>query len=134
MQLSKEEIGALLSAFADALNNMSQEEYAQLLTGAGRFQFFSDSQRKPGTPKGKEPLPSVKEVAEKLNGAVTREDAWNILAVAPRAGRKKYLTELAIIFGVHITKQDTTSRIEDKLIESVVGAKIRSETIQKLPL
>ena len=128
------EIGLLLSALSEALLGMSDEEYAKMLRGEGGFQFVSDLPAKANRPKPDERWPDVDKVAAGIARASTREDARKALGEIPKRARKKYLIEIAKLFGVHILTQDTIGKIEEKLVESVVGAKIRTDAIKSLPL
>lgn len=130
----KREIAALFSALVDTLNGMSDEEFAMLLRREGKLQFAPNGRQRQGKAKGLENSPDIKKVAERLLTVTTREAAQEILTSSPKSGRKIYLTKVARMLGVHVTKQDNIDRIAEKLVESVVGSKIRSDAIRTLPL
>lgn len=63
-----------------------------------------------------------------LKATQTRDAALEILRSAKRP--KSELTQLARYLKVHVDKQDKVDGIEEKLIENIIGARLRSEAIQ----
>ena len=136
MNERRQELVVLLRAFADALAAMSDEEYASLLENGGKLRYVRGikKQREKALATSTPEL-SIEEVAERFRHASTRDEARHVLdSNVPHGREREYLTLLAQVFGVHITKQDNARKIADKLIALGVGANIRSEAIQTLPL
>ena len=131
---SRKEIAALLAALANGIRQMTDEEFAMLVAGEGTMQFVSTYRRTRVAQKGRAASQDIAVAADKLKACATREEAYTLLAGVPKTGRRKFLVDLANILGVHHTKQDTVSRMEERIVESVVGAKIRSEALRTLPL
>ena len=123
----------LLSAFADALDSMDDREFDLLIQGKVRLRIVE----KPGTKKAP-PLNdfrldgAISEIAQKLNTAESRESAASLLASINEPRRKDFLLLLAKSCGVRVESKDNIARIEQKLIETVVGSKLDSEAIRKV--
>ena len=121
-----------MAAFTEVVNKMTNEELDMLMKGEGSLKFAARNQRVK-TAKLKYNVIDVGDIAKKLSNATNLEEAMEVLATIPKSGRRKYLAELATTFRVYITKRDTISSIEEKIIESVVGARMRSEAMLSLP-
>ena len=134
MTISRKEVASLFAALACTVQGMSDQQFVMWLAGEGSLRFDSVTRSKSKNRKETLPPADLEELRANLQTAVTREDAWDIMARAPRVGRRVYLAQFAKMFRVHITKQDTVPKIEEKLIEAIVGPKIRSKAIQDLPL
>ena len=134
----------LLVAFADALDSMDDNEFDSLVRGKGKLRFVGDgtNAQKPVTVK---PLvdpavelrlqDEVSEIAGKLLDADSREMAENLLAsinVPKGKGRRDFLIRLAKACAVHVESKDAIARIEQKLVENTVGAKLRSKAIREV--
>ena len=74
----------------------------------------------------------VNAVVLKLHEAGSREYAENILSSINHPRRKDFLLRLARACDVQVTSKDNISTIQNRVIESVVGAKLSSEAIQKV--
>lgn len=136
MTLSKRDLAALLMAFADALNEMNDDDFRMLVSGSGRFVFTSV---KRASQPAQEPdlgqhTSTIVGVAQKLREATTREEARQVLNDALPGRRRAELVDLARLLRVHQTKADSIDSIEERIIDSVVGTKIRSRVLQELPL
>ena len=132
MDSTKHTISKLLASFADALNSMDEQEFEQLIRGEGRLRFVSTSRNGRKVVGTKEMNSAVKEVAQKLKEADSREAAERLLASISYPRRKDFLILLAQASRVHVGSRDTIARIEHKLIEHVVGTKLRSKVFREV--
>ena len=73
----------------------------------------------------------TEEVWQKLNECNDRDEARQILSTIVN---RNTLASLAKNLKIHVTKHDKREDIENKLIESVIGGKLRTEAIQTLNL
>ena len=64
----------------------------------------------------------------KFKECSTREDGFVVLS--QYMNDKKTLTEFARMLDISVLKQDSVDKIKEKIIESTVGAVIRSNAIQ----
>jgi hypothetical protein len=131
----------LLRAVLKALEALDEAEMEQVLQGKGRLKFVGLESR--GTPKrvrGKTPIKirmateELQALAQQLRSCKTREEAMGLLRKDNHALLKESLAKLARLLGIHINKSDRREKIEDKIVEFAVGAKLRSEAIRTLSL
>ncbi len=133
MRTSTQTIAKLLAAFADAMETMDEHEFELLMRGEAKLRLVENEK---GT--GKKPAEdlrfdqSVSEVAQQLNDAESRESAEALIASINQPQRKKFLIALSRSCGVSVGSRDNIGRIEQKLIENVVGSKLRSQAIKKV--
>ena len=132
MSESKQTIAKLLVAFADALNSMDDREFALLIQGKARLRLFEERKT------AKKPLAdscldeAISELVQNLNSARSREDAESLIASIDQPRRRDFLVLLAKACGVSVGSKDSITRIEQMLIENVVGARLRSEAIKNV--
>jgi hypothetical protein len=96
--------------------------------------FLSSVSSPPGKTAGFAKLPAysdaerVGEILSDLQTATSRDEAARILRLFNLTRRE--LVELARARSVHVRKEDNVSRIEEKLIESIIGARLNSLAIR----
>lgn len=146
MNNTKRTISKLLVVFADALDSMDDSEFDSLIQGKGKLSFVSveTNGQKPVTvkplvkPEAEARLQAeVSETAQKLFDADSRETAENLIAsikIPKGRGRKDFLIRLAKACTVHVESKDAIARIEQKLVEGTVGAKLRSKALREVTL
>ena len=133
MSESKQTISRLLSAFADALDSMDDHEFNLLVQGKVRLRIVEKPKIKKAPPLNEPRLDgAISEIAQKLSTAESRESAASLLASINQPRRKELLLLLARSCGVRLESKDNIARIEQKLIENVVGSKLDSEAIRKV--
>ena len=139
--MSKSEVVNLLKVIVQALNQLDESQYEQLLNGKGRIKFIELEPR--ATDRHVKRQRSLKVnlsdeemqlVAEQLKICQTRDDARTLLHKNGRDMSKDSLLRLAKFLGVHVNKNDRNNIVEDKIVEFVVGARLRAETIRGLNL
>lgn len=140
--MSKREVSNLLKAVVQALKDLDESQYQQLLQGKGRIQFI-DLEPRVITGKGRKGKLSLKiklnhdqlqVLADQLQVCQTREEARELLVQGNRVLLKDTLAQLARLLGIHVNKDDKREAIEDKIVEFVVGVRLRSEAIMGLNL
>lgn len=117
-----------IHAIAKAIDGLDQEEVDQLVAGKGRLTFTRNEK-----PRRNESNVSddTSAVWQKLNDCKDRNEARLVLSSVTR---KDALTSFARMQKIHVTKQDRREDIENKLIEFVIGGKLRTEAIRSLDL
>lgn len=140
--MSKREVSNLLKAVVQALKELDESQYQQLLEGKGRIQFI-DLEPRVTTGKSGKGKPSLKiklnhdqlrVLARQLQGCQTREEVRKLLIKDNRVFLRDTLAQLARLLGIYINKDDRREAIEDKIVEFVVGTRLRSEAIMSLNL
>lgn len=116
----------LLKALAIAIEEMTDDDLELLLTNKGKFSLSSAKK-----PKGiyVEPLAENSKTIDSLNNCKDRDEARRVLQSIPT---KPALASLAKVLKVHIAKHDRREEIENKIVEFVIGSKLRTEAIQTL--
>lgn len=130
--MDRKTLGKLLRAVGDSLQTMNDREFELLLQGKGTLRF---------TPtKGTVIKPEVEqhlstdaaEVARQLENADSRETAKDVISMIKHRRRKEFLLLVAQKSGVHVEKRDSIARIEQKLIETIVGSKLRTQAFKEV--
>jgi len=133
----KTEIVNLLRALTQAFNGMSESEFERLLDGTGRLEFVASQLKKPKgkiSENSKLPADELSALISQLQECKTREEAREMLHKDSRTSLKDNLEQMAKLLKVHVNKHDKRDAIEDKIVESVIGVKLRSEAILGLNL
>ncbi|RJP21276.1 MAG: hypothetical protein C4527_23695 [Candidatus Omnitrophota bacterium] len=133
---NKNEIAKILQSLAETLNDMTDTEYDQFLNGMGYLKFFSSKKNRKKCVKSnsRASVEELETLATHLRDSKTRGEAKELLYKDPRIPLKENLGQLARLLKVHVNKHDTRDAVEEKIIQSVVGVKLRSEAIQGLSL
>ena len=139
--MSKRELINLISAIQKGLKELDESEYEQLLEGKGQIKFIGLESTVVGKSKRTKQKNRVTLTEEELRDLVdvlkvcrTRDDACEILRKGNRILSKDSLNRLARLLGVYVSKSDRRESIEEKIVESVVGTRLRSEAIRGLSL
>ncbi len=130
---------ALLRALIRAIDELSDIEFDEVIKGEGRLAFVEFKERlgktKLKTKASFQISPDdLKMVAQQLKSSITREEAIAFLHQDGRTILKENLVHLAKILGIHVEKNDKRELVEQKIVEFVVGTKLRSEAIRSLSL
>ena len=133
MRESKQTITKLLIAFADAMNSMDEREFDLLIAGKAKLRLVEDRPHRKAKPVEDMRIDkAVSDMAERLREIDSREDAETLMASIDVPRKKNFLLMLSRNCGVNVGSKDNIPRIEQKLIEHVVGSKLRSEAIRKV--
>ncbi len=133
MRESMQATSKLLSIVFDALGSMGDQEIELLIQGKATIKVVEKNKARKSTPLDHSCLDEIiSDTALKLNAAESREAAANLLASVNQPRKKDFLLHLAKSCGVRVESKDSIARIEQKLVENVVGARLDSEAIRKV--
>ncbi len=126
--MQKHALAKVLRAIAAAIDSLDQEEVDQLITGKGRLTFTPTEKPR----KNDSTVPDdYGAVWLKLNDCKDRDEARQVLSsIASRDALASFARKQKI----HVTKQDRRGDIVNKLIEFVIGGKLRTDAIRTLNL
>ena len=129
----------LIKAIARALNELDELQYQQLLEGKGRIKFIGLGEREKRE-RSKQRRSNkisltdseIQSLATELRECKTREEALKLVDKDGREILRESLVRLAKLLQVYATKSDTNNIIKDKIVESMVGVRLRTEAIRGL--
>jgi hypothetical protein len=116
----------ILRTLASAIDNLDEEQLDLLIAGKARIAILPTDK-----PKGSASTSTLDqtELISRLSACSDREQARAILM---EATNKDVLTAFAKTQKIYVAKHDRRDDIENKIIEFIVGAKLRTEAIQTL--
>ena len=115
------------------MESMDDQEFERLIQGRTKLRTVGVREAPRKKPAVEECLDQeIADIAQKLNDADSREAAEALIAEINQPQRRKFLLALSQACGVGVGSKDNIGRIEQKLIEGVVGAKLRSQAIKKV--
>jgi DNA-binding TFAR19-related protein (PDSD5 family) len=115
-----------LRAIASALEALDEKELDALVAGRGKLVFVASERP---AERHEASAAEAAEVLGRLSSCTDREQARAVLS---EISSKEALTSLARSQKIHVTKQDRREDIESKIIEFVIGGKLRSDAIRTL--
>lgn len=129
----------LIKAIARALNELDELQYQQLLEGKGRIKFIGLGEREKRE-RSKQKRSNkisltdseIQSLATELKECKTREEALKLVDKDGREILRESLVRLAKLLQVYVTKSDKNNIIKDKIVESMVGVRLRTEAIRGL--
>jgi hypothetical protein len=119
----------LLRIIASTLDNLSEEELENLLSGKGTLVYKPTDIISKTNSKETPQSVDTGDILNRLNECQDREKARAVLSEVPN---KETLTTIAKSLKVHVVKYDRREDIENKIIEFLIGAKLRTEAIHSL--
>ena len=133
MRESRQVMSKLLSAVADVLDSMDDREFALLIQGKLKLRTTEKRETKKTPPLSDTRLDeAIDQMTQKLSTAESREAAASLLASINQPRRRECLLLLAKACGVRVESKDNIERIEQRLVENVVGSRLDSEAIRKV--
>jgi hypothetical protein len=125
----KNKYSKMLRVVAGLFEELNEKQIDDILSGKGRLVYELQS----NTLTEKEPklINDFEDIIKRLSNCEDREEAREILSSVPN---KETLTAIAKTQKIHVVKNDRREDIEDKLIEFIIGAKLRTEAIHSLDL
>lgn len=132
MTTQSTQFASLLRHFARLIERRETGELEKLLdtledVGLSKTR-DSSTERKPKSSKSEVGPSKSREIIELLQSAPDRESGASLLRGLSLT--KRELTDLARNRSVHVTKEDNLRRIEEKLIEAIIGSKLNSQAIR----
>jgi hypothetical protein len=118
----------ILRIIASTLDNLSEEEIENLLSGKGTLVYKQTDVISKSNKETPQPVDTA-DILNRLNECKDREKARAVLSEVPN---KETLTTIAKSLKVHVVKYDRREDIENKIIEFLIGAKLRTEAIHSL--
>ena len=120
----------IFNSLSKAIDNLSEDEMADV--GSGNFELeFLFSERKSGVKKRRDKIYLDEKVLSKvnylLNKASTREEG--VLILEEQLQGRAELESFAKSIDVPIMKSDKIITIKEKIVDSTVGARLRSGAI-----
>jgi uroporphyrinogen-III synthase len=115
---------SLFKIFFGALDQLSESQLNELAAGKLTVKFEELKEPAKHAPKT-ETVPA--EVCEKVNTFTSREEAREYLENLNY--KKSQLTEIAQYYKIFVVSKDTKARLIAKIIEGVVGSKLRFEAL-----
>ena len=131
----KQAIANISLAVADAIASMDDGEFELLIQGKAKLRIVEHQKSKKSTSKllnDSDIDEAISDMAKRLNTAKSRECARDLLASINQPRKKDFLLFVAKSCGVKVESRDSIARIEQKLIEDVVGPRLDSEAIRKM--
>lgn len=122
----------LLRRMAELIEAMDDTEFEDFLGDIRSARPTPKSAGSRRTPRQEPPAKSdsytSREIVNRLQEADTREEGALILEQLHLTRRE--LVAVAHARSVHVTKEDNISRIEQKLIEAIIGSRLNSQAIR----
>ena len=125
--MDKREISAILARLTRAVENLSSSDFEKLFDENYSLEIKLIRRR----PKEDDPVNNdldLSIVLKKLDGFSSRDEAHSFFA--ENFPSRKALELVARKLDIWTTKNDKAEAIREKIIESTVGARIRSQAIQ----
>lgn len=126
-KMNNVELAALLRKLADFVEERTDAELAPLLDQAGKL-IAKSSPRKRQASNSKRSNESIRELARLLEGLPSREAGDALLQ--QHGLRKIDLEALARQLELPVQRDDSIERLRAKIIEHVIGSRLRSSAIQ----
>lgn len=124
----KTKFAKLLRTIVATIENLEESEIDQLIAGKARLTL--DTRKKTKDTSSKSPIDRSL-ILSRLDGTTDRVEARKILG---EIETRDALADFARTLKVHIVKHDRREDIESKIIEFLIGGKLRTEAIRTLNL
>ena len=134
MKHGRPDVGRFLRRYAQFLEELSEADLEALIDGRARLALVREGEERP-QPAHRRPYDGeFVALIERLRATESREEALRILSDDPRVAGKDGIVRLARALKLHINRHDKRETVEDRVVESVIGVRLRSEAIQGLSL
>ncbi|MFX3645935.1 MAG: hypothetical protein ACE3K2_15175 [Paenibacillus sp.] len=130
--MKKSELVNFLKAITDVVAEMNEKEYEELLSGNGKFEYLAKDSHISTKQLDKPIDPFLIDAVNKLNEFNDRNGAEEFLL--QKNITKNDLSKISSMLDIYVNKSDAKEKIIDKIIESTVGARIRSQAIKDTKL
>jgi len=137
MAISKRDLVNIFDILYNTFNDITDEQYSKLLKGEGNLIFVEKSGikvEKLGSEKPELDIAFYEKIGEEIQSCVTEEEALKAIRNNLLLKNKDDLLKLAKVLQIYVLKKDNRERIEEKIVGSLVGSKIRSDAIMNLNL
>lgn len=120
-------LAKLLRIFVATVESLDRKQIDQLLSGNAKLGLVAGKKKDNARSK----ISDQTGILERLNNAKDRNDARRVLE---EVTNKDALSALARTLKVHVIKTDRKEVIESKIVEFIIGGKLRTEAIRSLNL
>lgn len=140
MGITRRELASILRVLAVTLDGLDDQQLIDLIQGKGKLVYREENSSgviPPQATSPKLPLtsvvpvvidPRVDNLIARLNQFSSREEAVSFLVDSKLT--KTVLLDLCKSLKIHTIKSDTKDRLIQKIVESLIGARLRSEAIK----
>ncbi len=122
--MNQEIFTTLLKQFTRFVEHLTNDEIGELASGKKRLSIQVVDVKQSSSKKSLSI--NLQEIADKLAVINSRNEAADLL----KNFKKTNLSELAKVLDIPIQRNDDANRLRDKIVESTVGFKLRSQAIQ----
>lgn len=116
----------ILQRVAAFLRSLTPKELEELASGRAQLSLASRNRKRSG-PEELSPK-SVEGIIRKLRSLGTREDGSVYLA--QEAPARAHLVQIAVAMDVPAPKSDTVTKLRERLVETAIGYRLRSDAIR----
>lgn len=128
MKIEPSELAQLLRRLAAIIAPMNADEFKQFIDRAGAVSRLPSGVDKFVRPARALNPEETSQIVARLQAARTREEGTVILRSLKLTRRQ--LWEVARARSIHVAKEDSASRIEEKLVEAIIGSRLNSDAIR----
>lgn len=126
MPSKRSELANILRRLADYIDSLSDEDLAPIFRQAARLMQSSERQRRPSHNEG---VPAdVRAIAAELQTLRSRETGDALLR--GKAPNRSGLEAIARFLQLPVQRDDTVDKLRAKIVENVIGSRLRSDAIQ----
>lgn len=125
--MNKKEISKLFKIIANTVDSLDENQIYLLLSGDGELAF----NLKKINNRNELDSSIIEGIVSELDACKDRESAKSALE---RIQSKDILAKISKSLNLYITKNDKREQIEDKIIERIVGSKLRTQAIEGVQL
>lgn len=131
------DVSRVLKKCAEFFEDVSEADFARFLDGTLKLALLGpegERSAEEGDDRSRRGPVELNQIAERLRAAASREEALRLLHNEEQMTGRNDLAQLARYLRIHVTKQDKRDSLGDKIIEAVIGVRLRSEAIQDVNL
>ena len=129
--MSKHKPVHIVRLIADFLHGLSESEIDDLLRGRAELAMRKVSARKKHKETARISDSEMQEILDELYSAETREAGFKILD--GKNPNKRFLETLARFADLPVRRRDKVVDLKERIIESTIGYRLRSQAIQGTP-
>jgi len=122
--MNQDTFTTLLKQFTRFVDNLAEEDVSDLTNGKKRLSIELVDRKQSSSEKS--PSIDLKKIGDTLTKINSRDEAEELL----QDFKKANLQKLAKILDVPVQRNEDVTRLKEKIIESTVGFKLRSQAIQ----
>lgn len=129
MRIAKKDLVNLLDIISKFFKDLNEDEINDLLDGKGRLVYLRNETEQIAA---EEPDNGFDTITLALHSFKSREEAYGYLENLKL--KKDELIRVGELISANVNKKDNKARILEKIVESTVGARLRTEAIKSIDL